>query len=540
MVRIFVWVFLNFILLVSITAQAQQSPRPIPRIERVGAQYHLLVDGKPFLMLGGQAHNSSATNPLDLEPVWHSLVALHGNTAEVPVSWELVEPQAGQYDFHLVDATLAGARRNHLRLVLLWFGTWKNGGMHYTPGWVKRDKVRFPRVVGPRGEELEVLSPLDEAARNADARAFAALMAHLASVDEADRTVLMVQVENETGLHGVDRDYSPEATRRFEGPVPADLMTYLAAHRDALTPSLKAAWAATNFRSVGTWSEVFGEFAPEVFCAWHVARYVDYVAAAGKRAYPLPMYANAWLISPGNERAGRWPSGGPTEHVLDIWKAAAPHIDLIAPDIYIAKFRETCMAYRRADNPLMVPEAAFGPHNAANAFLVFAGFDGLGFSPFGIDNAFEDGGVTERAAEFEDTYRVLAPLLGLIAAKQGTGRLHAIVQDEDSAQAVRLGNGLAAVVSFTNPYSTGGPRGRGIIIELGPNDYAVAGAGFSVEFRELMGPPRIAPFLSLEEGTFEGDRWIAARHLNGDELHVAFRSKARILRVRLMRDSDSH
>jgi hypothetical protein len=530
--------FVTLLVLTAFPAWAQQTVRPIPSLERVGQRYRLLVDGKPFLILGGQAHNSSATNPQDLEPVWRSLTALHANTAEVPLYWELIEPQTGRFDFHLADEILAGARRNHLRLVLLWFASWKNGEMHYTPEWVKRDKATFQRVMGPRGEELEILSPLCEAARDADARAFAALMEHLRQVDEADRTVIMVQVENETGLLGTDRDYSPEATRAFQGPVPAELMTYLARNRNILTLPLRLMWMATNFRSSGSWSEVFGNLAPEVMSAWHIARYVDKVAEAGKQAYPLPMYANDWLINPGNERAGRWPSGGPTEHVLDIWKAAAPHLDLLAPDIYLPKYRQTCATYTRADNPLFVPEAGFVPHNAANAFLTFAAFDGLGFSPFGIDEAVEDGKVTERAAQFEDTYHVLRPLLDLIAAKQGSNKLHAIVQDEDRAQVVWLDGSLAAVVNFPTPYSPEGPRGGGMIVELAPDDYVVAGAGFRLVFRELTGPPRDAEFLSLEEGSFDGERWSPTRRLNGDELHVTLPEKARILRVRLLRESE--
>jgi len=522
----------SLMLFAPILAHAQQA---IPRLEHVDGKYRLLVDSKPFLMLGGQAHNSSATNPQDLDPVWRSLTALHANTAEVPVYWELVEPEPGRFDFHLIDETLAGARRNHLRLVLLWFASWKNGEMHYTPEWVKRDKVKFPRVVGPRGEETDILSPISEAARGADAHAFAALMEHLRKVDEAERTVIMIQVENETGLLGTDRDYSPEATRRFQGAVPAELMSYLEQHRDALTPSLKAAWAASHFRSTGTWSEVFGELASEVSSAWFIARYVDRVAEAGKQSYPLPMYVNNWLIGPGNARAGDWPSGGPTEHVLDIWKAAATHLDLLAPDIYLPEFRETCATYARADNPLFVPEVNFIPHNAANAFLTFADFDGLGFSPFGIDDAVEEGKVTEKAAEFEDTYRVLSPLLDLVAARQGTDKLHAIVQDEDWAQTVRLDGSLAAVVEFLKPYTPEGSRGRGMIIELAPDDYVVVGTGFKIGFRELSGPPRNAQFLTLEEGTFEGERWIPTRRLNGDELNLTLTGKANILRVRLLR-----
>ncbi len=514
---------------------AAQRPRPMPRLECNRDRCQLIVDGHPFLMLAGQAHNSSATSAEDLAPVWKSLVAMHANTAEVPIYWELIEPQPGHFDFHWVDEILAGARSNGLRLVLLWFASWKNGEMHYAPEWVKRDRARFQRVNGPRGEELEILSPLCEAARDADARAFAAVMEHLAKVDAVDRTVLMMQVENETGLLGTDRDYSEEATRLFRGAVPADLMAYLAGHRGSLSPSLKRAWQANGAPAGGTWSEAFGELAPEAFSAWHVARYVDAVAAAGKRAYSLPMYANDWLINPGNDRPGEWPSGGPTRHVLDIWKAAAPHLDLLAPDIYLPDFLGTCEDYTRSDNPLFVPETRFATHNAAFAFLTFARFNGLGFSPFGIDYAVENGKLSPAAAELEDTYRVLQPMLPLIASNQFTGKLHAIVQTEDWAQVIRVGESLAAVVHFAKPYAPDGPLGRGMLVELSPEDFVMAGAGFNVVLRELIGPPRQAGILSLEEGTFDGDRWVTTRRLNGDELHLSFPDKARILRVRLAR-----
>jgi len=526
---------MGLILMATLCGFAAEGTRPIPRLERTGNQYRLLVDGQPFLMLGGQAHNSSASNPQDLEPVWRSLVGIHANTAEVPLYWELIEPEPGKFDFHLVDEILAGARRNGLRLVFLWLASWKNGEMHYTPEWVKRDRGKFRRVVGPRGEELMILSPLCEAARDADARAFAALMQHIRSVDEPDRTAIMMQVENETGLLGTNRDYSEEASRLFRAAVPAELMAYLDRHRDGLSASLQAAWSEASFRKSGTWTEVFGELAPEAFSAWHIAGYVDAVTAAGKQAYPLPMYANVWLINPGNERAGRWPSGGPTEHVLDIWKAAALHIDLLAPDIYLPKYVETCAAYSRPDNPLFVPEVMPQPHFAANVFLTLAQFNGLGFSPFGIDNFVEKGAVTSAAAEFEDSYRVLAPLIPLITRYQYTGKLHAVVQDIDPAQVIRLGKKLAAVVEFTKPYNPEGPRGRGMIVELAADDFVVVGAGFRADFRELEGPPRDAELLSLEEGTVEGERWVPTRRLNGDELHVTLPEKAHTLRVRLLR-----
>lgn len=519
-------------------ADAAEAAKPVPRIEHTGDQFRLLVDGRPYLVLGGQSHNSSALNPAALEPVWQALEALHANTAEIPCYWELVEPQPGEFDFRLVDETIAGARRHGLCLILLWFGSWKNGESHYTPEWVKRDRATYPRVIGPRGEETAILSPLSQAARDADARAFAALLDHIRTFDEADRTVIMVQVENEPGFLGTDRDYSEQATGLFNGPVPPELTAHLGQHRDTLSASMRAAWTQAGARSSGTWTEVFGELAPEAFSAWHVARYVNAVAAAGKKAYSLPMYANAWLVEPGGERAGRWPSGGPTEHVLDVWKAAAPSLDVIAPDIYFPKYFEYCAQYTRPDNPLFVPEANFNPFFAAYPFMTLTTFNGIGFTVFGIDDAAQGGG-NPRASEFEISYRVLRPLLPLISQYQYTGKLQAFIQGisqgEDWAHTARVGEKTAATVEYTRTFNPEGARGRGLIIELAPDDFVVAGAAFKMNFRALEGPPRDVQIVSIDEGTYEGDQWVPQRRLNGDERHVSFPDSGRILRVRLLR-----
>ncbi len=520
--------------------QAQTNP-PIPQIVHTGSHYQLLVNGKPYLMLGGQAHNSSASNPIDLEPVWKSLVAMHANTAEVPIYWELVEPQPGHFDFRLIDSIIQGARRHGLHLVLLWFGTWKNGNMSYTPAWIKEDPSKYFRVRNEVGQPIDVISPFCAAAREADERAFAAVMQHIKSVDESERTVIMVQVENETGLVGTDRDYSPQATVKYESQVPAALMSYLEAHRGHLMPALESAWAEKHFVRSGTWQNVFGDLAPEAFSAWYVARYVNAVAAAGKQQYPLPMYCNNWLAGPGAARAGDWPSGGPTIHVLDIWKAAAPSIDILAPDIYIPEFLETAAAFHRPDNPLFVPETAFRPSYAAYVFPDLAEFNGLGFSPFGIDFAVQDGKLSPAGQALADSYEVLQPLLPLIEKFQDTGKLFSVIQGVDNANVIPLGHELAAVAyyswgrRFIPPSAERHKESRagGVIIELAPDDYIVAGYGFRIVFRNLVGPAQSPEFISIERGTFHGTEWVPEQRLNGDELHVNLLLKPEILRVRL-------
>jgi len=524
------------LLALPVVGVAQSASKPIARVEKIGETFRFLVDGSPYLMLSGQVHNSTTSNADDLDKALDVLAGWHANTAEVPIYWEAIEPKPGQFDFHLVDRAIQAARKRDLHLVLLWFGTWKNGESHYVPEWVKRDKQKYTRVLGSRGEETEIISPLCHAAMEADARAFAALLQHVKSIDEADRTVLMVQVENEPGLFGTDRDYSEAANRLFDASVPKDLLSFLESHRQQLSAPMAKVWEKSP--KTGTWKQVFGELAPESFSAWLVSNYVNTVAAAGKHEYPLPMYVNVWLIE-GVERPGRWPSGGATVNVFDVWKAAAPAIDILAPDIYYPKFYDVAAQYTRPDNPLFVPETNFNPYFVGFAYTTFGDFNGIGFSPFGIDDVQKTPTGAAIGAGFEDTYRVLRPLLPLIAHHQYTGKLHPILQGlangEDWKESIRVGNGLAANIDFTATFDPAKGRACGMIIELAPDDFVVMGTGFDVTFRETEGPLRDAQLISIEEGTFQGDQWMPSRRLNGDERHVSLPEKSTVLRVRVAR-----
>ncbi len=213
-------VFLAFLVLPP--AHSAEAPRLIQKDGR----YAFLVDGKPFLMLGGQIHNSSGW-PSELPQVWQSMATLHANTVEAPVYWEQMEAEPGKFDFTNVDAIVQGAHAHQLHVVLLWFGTWKNGNNHYAPAWVKADSKRFPRMIRPDGEPIDVFSPSGPNAHNtfeADKAAFVQLMRHLKQIDNDDHTVIAVQVENESGGVGSVRDFSADSNKEFAGAVPADLL----------------------------------------------------------------------------------------------------------------------------------------------------------------------------------------------------------------------------------------------------------------------------------------------------------------------------
>jgi beta-galactosidase GanA len=301
---------ISSLLLLSIAVVGQTPPRaaaapPIPQLRKQGTATQLTVDGKPFLMLAGELHNSSASSIEYMKPIWGRLKAMNLNTVLATVSWELIEPRQGEFDFRLVDAMIRDARQQNFRLVFLWFGSWKNGVSSYAPLWVKADLKRFPRVQNKSGFNLEVLSTFSEAARDADASAFVRLMRHIKQVD-SERTVIMMQVENEVGILGDARDRSPLAEAAWSGQVPRELMDYLQKHKASLLPELNAIWETRGFKTEGTWSEVFGTTpeAEEIFTVWHYGRYIGEIIAAGKKEYPLPMFVNAWLVQDEQQKPG--------------------------------------------------------------------------------------------------------------------------------------------------------------------------------------------------------------------------------------------
>ena len=509
----------------------------LPHLRKQGTATQLIVDGQPFLARGGELGNSSG-EPDYLRSSWPKLKAMNLNTVVTPVYWNVIEPVEGEYDFATLDGLLRDAQANQMHLVLLWFGSWKNSMSCYAPAWVKRDQARFPRAQDSAGRGQEILSPFSAMNRDSDAGAFTALMRHLKAGDP-QHTVILVQVENEIGMIPEARDHSPEAEKIYAAPVPPSLMDYLAKHRAQLAPELLAAWSAAGGKTSGSWAEVFGASpaGEEIFMAWQFAAYTQAVAAAGKAELALPMYANAALIRPGYQ-PGQYPSAGPLPHLIDIWRAAAPALDFLAPDIYFQNFSYWAQLYTRSGNPLFIPEAMRSPEASVNGLYAFGALDAMGFCPFSIESN------TEPAASFLtasfDLVRQLTPLL---AEKQGRDLTAGFLQESVESkqpQQVRLGHwifrvsferaappqladGLAVVIGTENSaLAAGGRAGTapagGLMIALGDDEFLFAGIGLTITFAPAEGGDQ-AGLLSVAEGRYVDGQWQHLRWLNGDQTH---------------------
>jgi hypothetical protein len=479
-------------------------------LRKQGTATQLIVDGKVFLALAGELSNSSATGVDYMRRVWPKLLAQTKlNTVLAGVSWNQIEPQEGKFDFTVLDSVIQGARQNNIRVVLLWFGSWKNGTSSYPPDWLKKDFERFPRAQPTEGVSIEQLSSFNDANRDADARAFAALMRHVKQVDGRRHTVIMIQVENE--INGLD--HSPPANKAREGRVPAGLMNYLQSHKDTLTSELRQLWEAAGSKPSGTWDEVFGISggADEIFFAWHYyAKYTGRVAEAGKAEYPIPMYVNTWGegFPNGNQRA----NGAPKPAVMDVWRAGAPKIDMLSPDIYYGDFKAFCAQHTQSGNPLFIPETRY--EMDSRLLYAIGRHDAIGVSLMGVERAVAPDPQLITGCE------MITQLAPLIAKHQGDGSMSAVLlTTNDPPQKVRVGNYTMQVTRLkvrpSAPVQSA--FAAALFIAVGPDEYYAVGDGVTVSFSPNTSGLGHVGIGTVEEGTFVNGRWIPSRQLAGDE-----------------------
>ncbi|MGN0920912.1 MAG: DUF5597 domain-containing protein [Cellvibrio sp.] len=484
--------------------------------------HYLKINNKPFLIRGGELDNSSASSMEYMAPIWPKMQAMHLNTLLVPLYWEQIEPAEGKFDFGPVDALIKDARRHDMKLVFLWFGSWKNSMSSYTPNWVKRDPARFPRALSAEGVQQEILTPFSRNNLEADKKAYVALMKHIKKTDAKYQTVIMMQVENEIGMLPSARDHHPEAVKAYDGQAPEALMTYLSANKDALVPELADAWAKQGFKTQGTWREVFGDdiWTEERFMAWHFARYTNEITEAGKAVYPIPAFVNA-ALNHRNVLPGQYPSAGPLPQVFDIWKAGAPSIDLLAPDYYNPDFKHWSDLFVRQGDPLFIPEHRFDNTVAAKAFFAYGHYDFLGFSPYDIDSA-----QNPSEQPIAKTYDIIKQTEHLLLnSKAGETRDGVWLTKENPQTVVQLEPEVSLIVKHDNTLGWTAASKQdewshagAIIVKVDKETYYVFGTGVVLTLKSEV-PGKVYGFDRIDEGRFINGEWKTVRLLNGDQSH---------------------
>jgi hypothetical protein len=500
-----------------------QQTREIPHLSRQGDTVQLIVDGKPFIIRGGELGNSTFTSVENMTPVWEKLKALNVNTVLAPVYWELIEPEKGQFDFDLYDQLIHEAEKNDLKLVLLWFASWKNSMSSHAPGWVKTNQRKYPRVKDDKGISQEILTPFSKNNLEADMKAFRALMQHIKKIDSDKQTVIMIQPENEIGMLPSARDYSPPANEQFHAPVPNELIRYLKENRNSLVPEFKAVWEKNGFKAKGTWEEVFGNgsHTDEMFMAWYYAKFVNRIIESGKKIYPLPMFVNAALNRPNRKPGKGYPSAGPLPHIMDIWIAGGPAIDFLAPDIYFPNIKHWCDLYTRSGNPLFIPEVGIDPSAAAKVFFTLGHYESLGFSPFSIESI-----PNPAENDLGKAYDIISQMTPLITKHHGKGRINGVLVDKENQETKMIFDNYE--FSVKHSYTLGWEKesrneywvpGGAIIVQTNDKEFYVAGSGIVITFERKDEPDTRVGILKTDEGKFINDNWEVVRHLNGDQTH---------------------
>ena len=507
-----------FLFFLALTCWSQN----IPHLSKQGNTTQLIVGQKPFIILGGELGNSTFTSLGNMKTVWPKLKSLNLNTVLAPVYWELIEPKEGEFDFELLDRLIEEARRNDLKLVLLWFASWKNSMSSHVPSWVKLDQKRFPRVKDNNGISHEILTPFSEDNLNADLRAFSMLMAHIKEIDEKENTVILVQPENEIGMLPSARDYHPLANEKFNKPVPDELINYLTKNKNNLAPELVSHWKENGYKTEGNWEEIFGKglHTDEIFMAWYFAEYTNKIVKAGKKEYNLPMFVNA-ALNAANKKPGEYPSAGPLPHLLDIWKVAAPNIDFYSPDFYNPRFKHWNDLYIRNGNPLFIPEHRFDSTVAAKAIYAIGHYEAIGFSPFSIES--NDDVASENLSKM---YGLINQLSAIITTNHGRNTIEGVLLDKENPETTFTLGDYEFIVkhSHTLGWESNAknevwePAGA-IFIRTGENEFYIAGTGIVATFKNTKLENAKVGILKNTEISKIDDNWKVLRHLNGDQTH---------------------
>jgi len=501
-------------------SEGLETHKNLPTIKKTNGLKQLYVNNEPFLIIGGELLNSSASSIEHMKDIWAHVRSLNVNTVYLPINWQQFEPKEGTFDYSLIDSHIKSAYDNNLKLIILWFGSWKNGESNYTPDWVKTDMKRFPRMIFKDGKISTTISNTNRNCLNADLKAYKKLMERIAQVDKHG-TVLMMQIENEVGLLGGTRDFSPEATKLFEQQVPGELINYMNNNLTKLKPNIREPYVSNGSKAQGTWEGVFGKLpaTDEIFMAWNYANYINELAKAGKAIHKLPTFVNAWDASGGNLIPGVWPSGGPNYLMLDIWQAGAPDIDILSNDNYSPTFGLSASNFVHNENPLLLPEACAIWMNdtisaAPKAFFCFGHFKAIGFSPFGIDHH-----TYHSKHSIKKAYEVLNNLMPLITKAQVEDRINGFMEgDETSPASFQIGDFIFKPNYKIQKNSL--IKGYGLIIQISENEFIVSGNACHIGYQSAdTGKPN-SQLLSVEEGKFIDGKWVKKRTINGDEFGI--------------------
>lgn len=544
---------------------ALSSMAQIPSLQKVGTSTCLMVDGKPFVMYCGELHNSTASSMSYMHEnrIWEKLEDMHLNSVIATASWELVEPQEGKFDFTLVDGVIAEAKKHGMKVAFIWFGAFKNPMMTYAPSWVKSNPKKYPHAIDEQGQEMEHISVYGSEILKADTKAYKAFLQHLKDTDQ-DHTVVLIQLQNEPGLRGTKRDYSTDANKAWKAQVPKAITDYLKANKGSLQPDMEQIWAKYGDKTTGNWEDIFGKsevnnqaenpipnFTEHIFTAYGYANYLEQMAKAGKEVYPLPVFINASVFGM-NTRGRSLGNGCSIPEFFDIYKAAAPSIDILTPNSYMQQLDWIGKNFSWKGNPILIPESTI---IGARGLYIIGEYDAIAFSPFGID--YEDNELTPTLEKqhrlLGESYNQMQQMGKLITDNLGSDKMRGIYlytgHETDTVEmgdyvltfSPRKGFDIGALMAPAGGgFAAEGEQkqieqGGAVIVQTSADEFYVVGYGFNADIKLKDGvKSRFCGYDSIWEGRFENGEFIPGRLLNGDERNVfATYDKVNALKVKM-------
>jgi len=460
----------------------------IPHLEEINDHRVLIVDGKPFIILGLQWDCDGCYTPEDMDPFFEHGESMGLNTASLLLYWREIEPEEGKYNFTMLDHRIDIARKHHMKIVLVWFASFKNGCLTYAPDYVRKDHQRFRKVKDKKGSQhTNNCCPTAEETHKRDELALIQIFNHLKEVDSKDHTVILFQMENETGIFGTNRCYCDICNNKY---------------------------------SKFDYKSEYGVQAEEAFSATCIAEYCDSLAKTIKEIYPIPVYMNAWLPAAYvNQRPGfDYPSGGPVPGMLALYYKTIKHIDFLSPDIYQYGYRDFnyySKIYTAKDNPLFIAECATGKgaRTEKNIFYAIGYYAAIGYDPWAINRCCPgfmseplvntaDGKWSEEAYELHKSYKMINEAIYPIVMAQNTENLKTFVEEEGDNGILLSFNELDVEIKFDHPKKSA----RGFVIRQTKDEFILVGAGAHISFSKK-GGERV-PVSIVESGLFNDNKWI--------------------------------
>jgi hypothetical protein len=463
----------------------------ISELKKLNGHTALYVDNNPFIILGLQLDCDSCYDSSTIDDLMKQIGVLGGNTAACLLYWRLIEPEEGQYDFSILESMIESAKRYDLRIVLVWFGSYKNACTHYAPDWFQNTPQKYRHAHLESGEQLRyVACPNCNESLEKDKQAVVKVFEYLRDYD-TEKRVILFQVNNESGLIGTDRCYCEECNYLFEQ---------------------------------GNYKATDKAIANEIFSAESILRYMEKIAKPAKEIYPLPCYMNAWLAhhTPDHKPGSEYPSGGPVYRVLDVYMQNKKFIDFVSPDIYTPGYKDfmrISKEYCLEENPLYIAEHALGKTSRAfkNLYYALGKFSAIGFDPWAIDCAFPDvmeqplydlmqKKFSDEAYDIMESYIPVRDAMIPIAERQGTENMKYFVQEESDTEYVMDFGDIIVKAQLCNPDNG---CSRGIVLRIDTCNFVVLGVKTIISFMDKEG--NYIRIKNSERGRFERRKFIPER-----------------------------